>query len=281
MLHRFDWAGCAAYLRSDDPEIVARVSAYFDLPAEDVADDPALTPAAAVSRSGDGWRVVMPHGEARIAAVDDAVFLILEAVAYRFAVETRRLVVHASGFVAGGSAVVCFGAPFAGKSSMAFAAWRRGMDVLGDDRICLDPATMGAAVYPKCLKLRLDDGAPPAHMSAALDRDDAFVGVLRGDAGDDRRLVLSRRLPGFVGYDAALPLRALVRIERWDGRESCLDTVPVVDVLDDILTQAMLSNRSPMELVRMIKAHTPDGRLVRLRVAPDDTDAGLDLLRGM
>ncbi len=277
MLHRFDWAGCAAYLHSDDPEIVARVSAYFDLPAEDVADDPALTPAAAVSRNGDGWRVVMPHGEARMAAANDAVFLTLEAVAYRFAVETRRLVVHASGFVADGGAVVCFGAPFAGKSSMAFAAWRRGMDVLGDDRICLDPATMGAAVYPKCLKLRLDDGPPPDDMLAAVDRDDAFVGDLDGD----RRLVLSRRQPGFVGYDAALPLRALVRIERWDGPESRLDTVPVVDVLDDILTQAMLSDRSPMELVRMIKAHTPDGRLVRLRVAPDDTDAGLDLLRGM
>ncbi|MEE8275325.1 MAG: hypothetical protein V3R88_11715 [Alphaproteobacteria bacterium] len=275
MLYRLAWDGCAVALRCDDRRLVDAVENYLDLAAEAIDDDPAATPAADVARNGEGHRVRLAYGETATASPSETVYLVLEAVAYGFAMATRQLVVHAGGFVAAGGAVVCLGAPKAGKSSLSFAAWRRGFDVLGDDRICLDPAAGRASVYPKCLKIRLDGGAPPADMGDLVKQGNAFVGAL----GDDRRLVLSRRLPGFAGYDAAPPLRALVCIERSDEAASRLEPVPVVEALDDILGHAMLGDRTPMALVRLVKAHAPGGRLPRLKIAPDDTDAALDLLR--
>ena len=277
MLYRLTWDGCLVYLRCDDRRFVERVEGYLDLAAEAVEDDPAITPAADVARNGDGHRVRLPYGETATAAWSDTAFLVLEAVAYGFALATKRLVVHAGGFVEGDGAVVCFGAPKAGKSRLAFAAWRHGLEVLGDDRICVDPAAGRASVYPKCLKIRLDGNAPPTDMAELVKQGSAFVGTL----GDDRRLVLSRRLPGFAGYDAAPPLRALVCIERVDQGKSRLDAVPVVDVLDDVLTQVMLAGRPSMELVRLVKAHASGGRLSRLKIAPHDSDAALGLLHGL
>ncbi len=277
MLYRLAWDGCAVALRCDDPRLVESVESYLDLAAEALDDDPAMACAADVARNGEGHRVRLPYGETATASWSDTTYLVLEAVAYGFALATRQLVVHAGGFIAEGGAVVCLGAPKAGKSSLSFAAWRRGFEVLGDDRICLDPAAGRASVYPKCLKIRLDGDAPPADMAELVKQGNAFVGAL----GDDRRLVLSRRLPGFAGYDAAPPLRALVCIERIDQGRSRLDAVPVVDVLDDVLTQAMFADRSPMDLVRLVKAHAPGGRLPWLRIAPHDSDAALGLLHAL
>ncbi len=277
MLYRLTWDGCLVYLRCDDRRLVAAVEGYLDLAAEAIDDDPAITPAADVARDGDGHRVRLPYGKTATASWFDTAYLVLEALAYGFALATKRLVVHAGGFIDDGGAVICLGAPMAGKSSLAFAAWRHGLEVLGDDRICIDPAAGRAGVYPKCLKIRLDGNAPPADMAELVRQESAFVGTL----GDDRRLVLSRRLPGFAGYEAAPPLRALVRIERFDQGKSRLDAVPVVDVLDDVLTQAMLAGRSPMDLVRLVKAHAPGGRLPRLKIAPHDSEAALGLLHAL
>ncbi|MFQ5785779.1 MAG: hypothetical protein ACE5H8_13290 [Alphaproteobacteria bacterium] len=272
--HRFTWADCAVCVADRGSRARALIERYLGLasaPAEDDADGPL---AAGLERRGDGYRVRGLFGEMDTDNWSDAAYLLLEAVAYGFALSTRRLVVHAGSIVDGGGAIVCFGAPWAGKSSLSFAAWRRGLRVLGDDRVCLDPTKASARAYPKCLKLRLADDDPPACVAEALAADDAFVGAL----GDDRRLVLSRGLAGFVAYDTAFPIRALVRIERGAGPRSRLDMEPVIDALDDILVQASLTRFSPMDLVRLVKTQAPGERIPRLRVAPDDTDSALDLL---
>jgi hypothetical protein len=72
-----------------------------------------------------------------------------------------------------------------------------------------------------------------------------------------------------------------VCIERVDEARSCLENVSVVEALDEILGHAMLGDRTPMALVRLLKAHAPGGRLLRLKVAHDDTDAALDLLHAL
>ncbi len=277
MLYRLTWDGCLVYLRCDDRRLVERVEGYLDLAAEAVEDDPAITSAADVARNGDGHRVRLPYGETATASWSDTAYLVLEALANGFVLATKRLVVHAGGFVVDGGAVICLAPSMAGKSRLAFAAWRHGLEVLGDDCICVDPAVGRASVYPKCLKIRLDGNAPPTDMAELVKQGSAFVSTL----GNDRRLVLSRRLPGFAGYDTAPPLRALVCIERVDQGKSRLDAVPVVDVLDNVLTQAMLADRPLMELVRLVKAHASGGRLPRLKIAPHDSDAALGLLHGL
>lgn len=274
---RLAWSGCAVDVQSDDAGLLEEIERYVDLPAGPETGGAQAVLAAEVTRDSgsDGYRVRSPFGEVSIPSRSDALFLTLEAVAHGFAVSTRRLVVHAGGFVERGGAVIYFGSGWSGKSSLTFAAWRQGIDILGDDRVCLDPVSDRATVFPKCLKLRLAEDAPPAALGDAIAAGEAFAGSL----GDDRRLVVSRRVPGFFGYDAEAPVRALLRIERTDGGESRLDDVPVVDVLDDMLAHAAPGRFTPMDLVRLVKAHAPGGRLPLLKVAPGDTDTALGLIR--
>lgn len=274
---RLTWSDCAVDVRGDDAGLLEDIVRYVDLPAAPETDRAQTDVAAEVTHDsrGNGYSVRWPFGEVSIPSRSDTLFLALEAVAHGFAASTQRLVVHAGGFVERGGAVVYFGPGLSGKSSLTFAAWRHGLEILGDDRVCLDPVSGQATVFPKCLKLRLTANEPPAALEAAISADEAFVGSL----GNDRRVVVSRRVPGFFGYDAEAPVRTLLRIEHTDGEESRLDDVAVVDVLDDMLAHALPGRFTPMDLVRLVKAHVPGGRLPRLFVAPDDTDTALSLVR--
>ncbi len=280
-MYRIAWSDCAANVRSDDPGLITQIEHYLDLPLVPVktseTGDAKMSLAAEVVRSGDGYNVRCPFGKFAMLSPTDTLFMLLEAVAYRFASATRRLVVHAGGFIDRGGAVIYFGAGWSGKSSLTFAAWRHGVEVLGDDRVCLDPTSGRAAIYPKCLKLRIDTNDPPEALAGAVSAGAAFAGSLAGD----RRVVVSRRVPGFVDYDATPSIRAFVQIERTDDGESRLDEVPVVDILDEILAQTALGGWTPMEMVRLVKARANAGRLPRLRIAKDDTETALALLRAL
>lgn len=280
-MYRIAWSDCATDVRSDDPGLITQIGHYLDLPLVPIESsetgDAKVLLAAEVARSGDGYRIRCPFGNFAMLTPADTLFMLLEAVAYRFASSTRRLVVHAGGFINGGGAVIYFGAGWSGKSSLTFAAWRHGVEVLGDDRVCLDPASGCAAIFPKCLKLRLDANDPPEALAGAVSASDAFAGSLAGD----RRAVVSRRVPGFVDYEATPPIRALVQIERTDDGESRLEEVPVVDTLDEILAQTALGGSTPMEMVRLVKTHASGGRLPRLRIAKDDTETAFALLRAL
>ena len=280
MTHRFDWRGHAIGVRADTDapiELIARFLALTPAPAPEPQAGDAL--AADFTRDRRGWRISGPFGAFSAASWENAAQGLLEAVAFGFAcADDDTLLVHAGGFVADGGAIVFFGPSRSGKSSLAFAAWRRGLETLGDDRLCLDPVAGRARAFPKCLKLRLPEGAalPDGRAGRRLDKGgDAFIGTL----GDDRRLVLSRGLDGFVDYDGAAPIRALVRIARDPNAErSRLDRMPATEALEDILGEASGAARMPMALVRLVKAHAPDGRIARLRIANGDLDGALDAL---
>lgn len=282
-IHRFAWAGHALGVRVPDPE--AQTAALIDrflaldaapAPANGAAACGAL--AASLRRAGRGWRIEGPFGAVAAGAREDALYALLEALAFGFArAAADRFVVHAGGIVADGGAVVLFGPAFSGKSSLAFAAWKRGLDVLGDDRLCLDAKRGAASAFPKCLKLRLAAGAtgPAGRDGRAFGGDEAFVGAL----GGDRRLVLSRRLPGFVNYDSAIPIRAIAWLARDDrAAASRLEPMPATEALEGILGEATGADCSPMALVRLVKACAPGGRIARLRIAPGDLDRALDVL---
>ena len=81
---------------------------------------------------------------------------------------------------------------------------------MDDDRVALLVDGPAVKPLPKCLKLRLGDhDVPPAWLARVPD-DDAYVGNINGD----RRWSLSRRLPGVVDCEAAVPLRAVVMLRR-------------------------------------------------------------------
>ncbi len=62
---------------------------------------------------------------------------------------------HTAGIIAAGRAVLFSGPPWAGKSSWAFEAHRRGLEVLGDDQVRVDPQTGVVTGLPRPMKRRL------------------------------------------------------------------------------------------------------------------------------
>lgn len=277
--HRFDWRGHAIAVRADEHAPIELIARFLALAPKPEAQAGAEI-AADFARGRGGWRIRGPFGALSAASWENAAQGLLEAVALGFArAGDEAPLVHAGGVVADGGAIVFFGPSWSGKSSLAFAAWRRGLETLGDDRLCLDPVAARARAFPKCLKLRLPEGAPIPEGRAGrrLDPDggDAFIGAL----GDDRRLVLSRGLDGFVDYGRATPIRALVRLARdANAKRSRLDRMSATKALEGILGEASGVADTPMALVRLVKAHAPDGRIARLRIANGDLDGALDAL---
>jgi hypothetical protein len=274
---RLAWGGITLRMSVDDARHVDLVERYLALSAEPCAAGEADVPLAAEvdTVAGGGHRFSGMFGESEIAAWDDSCFFLLEAIAYGFALTTDRLVVHAGGFVDGGGAIVFLGEPFAGKSSLAFAAWRAGLDVIGDDRLCIDPDSGEVSAYPKCLKLRVGDGEPPRSAAGVIAEGNAFVGSL----GGDRRLVMARSLPGFRRYGDAAPMRALVWLTRGGDTRSRIDRVRMIEAIDDLLAQAALAGHTPMDFMRLVKAHSSDDRLIRLTVGDGEFDEAIELLR--
>ena len=87
---------------------------------------------------------------------------------------------HAAGLALDGSATLFSGPPWSGKSSFAFEAQRSGLEVIGDDQVCVDAPSGMILPLPRPLKRRLvSDGSErllsPQALRAQLD--DEFVGL--------------------------------------------------------------------------------------------------------
>ncbi|MSP84058.1 MAG: hypothetical protein EXQ94_14410 [Alphaproteobacteria bacterium] len=191
-------------------------------------------------------------------------------MAYGFAQATRHVVVHAGAIAGPHGAIVFLGAPHDGKSSLAFAAWRMGVTVLGDDRVAI--AGDQAFAFPKSLKVRVG----PATRARVVPPGFGFQATMAGD----RRLVIARSLPGFAPYDERYPLRRIVVVERAARRRSRLASIPITQALSRLLPSAGLARRTPMDVVRTLKQYGEDGALLLVQVGEGDFEAAIEMMMG-
>ena len=268
--YRLAWDGHAIGIASDEPRVVALIDRYLAIAPIAVAAD--ALPAATLVRQSQGYRASGAAGTARLRSWPAAAYWLLEAVAYGFTLAAPRLLVHAGAFVGPKGAVVYVGLPQAGKSSLSFAAWRRGLPVIGDDRIAM--VGDAARAFPKCLKVRIAPRDKSGAWAADLPTESCFAATLWGD----RRLILTRRLPGVAGYGVDMPIHRLVVIERGPGTVSRMTDVPVAEAAQELLPSAGLAHHTPMDLVRLFKRHGRAGRLPRVSIGTDDFGRALDLL---
>ena len=130
---------------------------------------------------------------------------------------------------------------------------------------------------PKCIKLRLDDSVPPAEWRSLVPEHSAFVGTLKGE----NRWILSRRLPGILDSQEAVPVRAVVVLRRIDAGPTHIDEIAATEALADLLPMANVGENTPLDVLRFLKPHAPGGRIRRLNVAPGDSGRGVDLLANL
>lgn len=227
-------------------------------------------PNLTLARDGRGYRLTYPGGEARPRSWDAAGLWLLEAIAYAFAQGTRHLVLHAGAIAGPEGAIVFLAPPFEGKTSLAFAAWRRGLTVLGDDRVAIEGGS--AFAFPKCLKARVG----PVTRGRIAAEGFAFRATMAGD----RRLVLARSLPGFARYDERFPIARILVLERSRRARSRIATIPLAEAAARLIPSAGLARRTPLDVIRALKAHSEGGGLPLLRVGDGEVEAALDLMLG-
>ena len=271
------WDDCAVPVGLDDPAFKERIERFLAVEAVASSERGCGAPTIELRRDGSGWKFETSLGPRAVEGDDNAAFMLFDILGYEFGLRTRRPVVHAGGFVADGGAVLYLGGLRQGKSRLTFAAWQRGYPVLGDDRIALHLDERAAKSLPKCLKLRLDDERVPSAWRTAVPRDAAFI----GEFGNERRWVLSRRLPGVVDCESPVPVRAMALLRRVDAGPTRLDDVPVSAAFKETFPYTTLGDATPMDLLRFFKSYAPRGRLPRLNVAPDEIDEALSLLAGL
>jgi hypothetical protein len=172
-------------------------------------------------------------------------------------------VLHASGVVLDGGAVLFAGDPGAGKSSLAAALVREGAGLLGDDAIALRESHEGLWAYP---------GAGSLYLRAA-ERDRLTAEERRGHGAATR---FAGRERYATPRSPAAPLAALFLLERAE-RGPALERLDAVDPFDLLAATFNLSVRTPARLTRQLDlvGTLAEGGLVhRLRIRPDDDATG-------
>ncbi|MFO1036295.1 MAG: hypothetical protein U1E45_05585 [Geminicoccaceae bacterium] len=189
--------------------------------------------------------------------------------------ETDGIVVHAAAVGRQGVATLLLGPGRVGKSSLAYAAWRAGLEVLGDDRLLLDPAKGTVEALPRPLSLRERDGAFPPSL-AELPEGACSIGSAFGE----RRATLSRSLPGMTRTGEAFAVDRLVLLERMDESGVAVAEVRREEILQGAVEALVGNERRPLQVLRPLLKLGERRRACRLRVGPGATEEAVALLFG-
>ena len=275
-LYRFAWRHCAAYVRTEDAALVAELGQFLALKAklEENAAPGAKETLVTIEEQDGIYSVATSDWQVRAGDRAQLLFAALEAVGQIFIHSFTGTIFHAGAFQRKTGAVIFFGAPQSGKSSLGFAAWKRNLNLIGDDRVVLVDEGKRIRPFPKCLKLRLgkDGMLPPGAEALPPDM------MVKADLGHEIRLILARSLPGFSAYGSETNVNILVELKRGTGGETSLTPLAPGEALDSALENVVSPDFDPMGVVRLIKRQAEAERLFRLTVAPDGTERALDLL---
>lgn len=279
MRYRLRWQGLSALLETDEPDLIADAARFLALRAEPTedADDAASEAALAVRRIGAAYELSSPYGEKHGLDRKALLYLLLETIGHDFMEQSDAAIVHAGAFARAGEAIAYFGLPRTGKTSLSYAAWRRGLTVIGDDRTVLDAARGRVEAFPKCVKVRVDSEEVDLFQALGLTAREVFV----AQVGRERRLVLARSLPRMAGYEAAYPLAALVWLARAAGSGAALEPLSASAALPLFLGQVIPPDPAPMAFLRLLKRMAKAGRALALNVGEGAVEEALDLLCGL
>ncbi len=185
---------------------------------------------------------------------------IIAAQALPLAATIRGLeVLHASGVVLGGRALLVAGAPGAGKSSLAAALVRAGGQLLSDDAVALQLSDGALIAHPGSVVLQLrieQDQQLSADARAALGHPTS--------SSTDKRRYVSDSVP-----DPA-PLGALFLLER-SAEKPAVEALTAVSPFELLASTFNLSVRTSARLLRqldVVSAIAASRMVYRLRVRP-------------
>ncbi|MBT5040401.1 MAG: hypothetical protein HOM52_17995 [Rhodospirillaceae bacterium] len=274
--YRFAWQSHGAHVRTRDTDLIATLGRFLDLEPvpEEVLPAGEADNLITIEETGGEFIIATHDWQLSAGNREQLLFAALEAIGQIFIYDFPGAIFHAGAFLAGKGAVAFFGAPQSGKSTLGFAAWRRGLALFGDDRIALMDEGRRVQAFPKCVKLRLP--ALGAHPPGAENLTSEMV--VEADLGHEIRFILARTLPGFCPYDAVAGVGVVVELKRGVEGGATLAPLAAEDAVEAALQNVVSPEYEPMEIVRLMKRQAENGRLFRLTVGPGGTEHALDLL---
>ena len=272
--HQFTWHGIDACLTTNVPGLVDRVAHFLSLPGMVLPTTTTPLPDAhqliTASSTGTGYRIQGDGWHLETDDADQMLFMALEGIGHIFLTASSTTVLHGGAIKGPAGACIFYGAPHAGKTTLAFTAWQEGHPVIGDDRVRLSADHQTVEPFPKCLKLRIDpDNPPDAGVPDALQARGAMT-------PDDHRLILARELEGFSPYYETTPIATLVHLER--AGHTAIEALAPDTALTTMLQNIASDDADTMAIVRLIKRQSGRGGLFRLTVAPGDSTAAVKAL---
>jgi len=275
-LYRIAWQRYSAHIRTADAALVAQLGRFLDLkPGIEETEPPgAVENLITIEESDGAYRIATSDWQLRAGNRGQLLFAALEAVGQIFVYEFSGAIFHAGAFLRGNSATLFFGAPQSGKSTLGFSAWRRGLPLIGDDRVVLMDEGRRVRPFPKCVKLRLPVGGARPRGCETLPPE----AMVEADLGTEIRLILARSMAGFCAYDTVADVDVVVELKRGADCETTLEDLAPGDALDAALKNVVSPDFDPMGVVRLIKRQAEGNRLLRLTVGPGCTEQALDLL---
>jgi hypothetical protein len=157
-------------------------------------------------------------------------------------------VLHGGAVLVNGRAHLFLGPGHIGKSTLAFYAWMKGHEVIGDDYLILDPSTSSVQATPKPLKLRLSAPSPPDDFVRRAASEQYLVGQSEGAWA----LLLSRGLPRMTPIGRSVPIGRIHFLSR-DGRAQTLDhQVTKAEAVKGIFDYLIAAPRNNLDVVRSL-----------------------------
>ncbi len=210
IVHRYDWLGAGLRLGLPDPAFAARIDDLLGLRSEVVPEGAEEAEIALLSDE----TLRSYADEVRFANSADMLVWLTLTVGDVLAEKKGAFLLHAACFVLDGEALLVFGGPFAGKSTLAELALDRGVPLLGDDVIHLEPETGLAQAVPRPLKRRVG----PQDVAAADPRLVLAPGApLHGMLDGRACLLVPRSVPGIVDTASKLRVRGSIFLRRHAG----------------------------------------------------------------
>lgn len=269
--YRFRWDRYSIVVETADSTFIDKAARYLSLEVPGKADS--LNPDIIVSGAHGCIRVNAGQKTLECLSKEGVLIGLTTLISAEFCNKASdQALLHAGAILKDQQAILFSGAAYSGKSTLALNALHRGATVIGDDWLLYEPDKAVVKAVPKAIKPRMN-AAQAKEVGRVMPAIQTTFGILNSET----RLMVSREEGFFNDYASAVPIRALVFVER--GQKTSLHSVSKREALRMILEQTLISEqRLQLQGVRLLNTLQHDRQVCRLVIGDNDSENALELL---
>ena len=270
-LGEYQWIGANLRVGVPDPVWLDRLDDLLSLPSKRL-EQPRHAPEIAVGEDGLIQCFASP---VRFDSVNDLLIWLTLTCVDVLAEKNRLLLLHAASIIVNQEALLIFGPPYSGKSTLAGLALSRGIPLVGDDVVLVSGQSGRVQAVPRPLKTRTSEARVWQHRhSDPLRPGTDLYGGLHGKPC----LLTPRSREGMVPLQREFAPGALHFLERRAGRGVSSHEATHFQALTSLLQYARDWSTPPLKAARQAAQHLLDLPQRTIQVGDNAQEAALDLI---